>query len=475
MMKKITKYNIYISIAACVAQVIVLSTESVSAQSRKLTIAECRVMAVESSQKLRSSREQQLVSEDLLAAYRANHLPNFSLNGGYLYSPLSFSEVITGGYLPTFVPDATGALVPNVLTTTASGETIFNSYAYMPDQRFEVEIGSVYSAGVRATQPIYMGGKIRNAIKLAELGVDVSRVSIVRSEAEIREQCDVAFYNVVKVEEMLLAAEKYEQVVAEFLRQMQNGVKTGMKRPNDLMKVEVRHGEAKLMKLRAENGLRLAKMNLCYTIGLPLTTSDIELVDAPRSGVALDSRDLDVSARPEVALLELQIEAREREAAIIRSDFLPSVSAIASYSYLNGGKFNGETLFNSASFSGGVMANVPLFHWGEGRRKQSAKRREVTIAEGELADLSQKMTLELLQSINNYNEALLEVEITAQSVLQAEENMRLGRVQYEAGMETIADYLEAQALWQEAQTYHCRARAELRVSFTRYERCRGVL
>ncbi len=454
---------------------VVLQPVAVAAEGYELSLAECREMAVANSYKLSASRERQMISEDLVAAYRSNRLPNFSLNGGYLYSTMSFSEVLTGGYLPTFVPDATGALVPNILTTTADGEAIFNSYAYMPDQKFEIEVGSVYSAGVRALQPIYMGGKISNAIKLAELGIDISKVSTRRSEAEVKEQCDVAFYNVIRVEEMLLTAEKYESVVAEFKRQMESGVRSGMKRANDLMKVEVKYGEAQLMRSRAENGLRLARMNLCYTLGLPLTTNDIKLKDEPLRGEFIGGDNLDISARPEVALLEHQIEAKRLEVNITRSEFLPSVTALASYNYLNGGTFNGNPMCNSASFSAGVMANVPLFHWGEGRRKRSAKQREVTIAEGELTDMTQRMSLELMQAINSCNESLMEVELTDRMVAQAEDNMRMSRVQYESGMETIADYLESQALWQEAMGNQCRARAELRVAYTRYERCRGAL
>ncbi len=440
-----------------------------------LTLEECREMAIKSSHLLTSSREQQLISEDMLAAYRSNQLPNFSLNGVYAYSPISFSEVIAGGYLPTFVPDATGALVPNVASVTASGETIFNSYAYMPDMEFKVEVGSVYSVGVMAMQPIYMGGKINSAIKLARLGVDISKLNMRRSEAEILEQTDIAFYNMVRVEEMLLAAAKYESVVAEFYRQMERGVESGMKSRNDLLKVGVRLSEAKLLRQKAMNGLRLAKMNLCYTIGLPLTTTDIALREEARVSTAVDDQDLDITRRPEYEMLERQIEAKGLEVNISRSEFMPSLSAIASYSYLNGGTFNGSPMFNSANISAGVIANVPLFHWGEGRRKVSAKRREVAIAESEAESMTKLMSLELLQAINLYNESILEVELTEQALEQAEENMRVSRMQYEAGMETVADYLESQALWQSSMSDLCSARSALRVAYTKYKKCRGEL
>ncbi len=431
--------------------------EVVGAQS--LTLERCREMALESSHNLNSSGERVLISEDLLAAYKTNRLPNLSLMGNYLYSTASFNATIEGGYLLTFTNG-----VYNSETT-----------AYMPSQSYDLKVGHIFNAGAMLTQPIYMGGKVSNAIKLACVGVEVSSLERRMTESQVLEMTDNAFYKVLQVEEMLLSAQKYEEVLSEFYRQMQSAHSRGMKTRNDLLKVEVRLNEAKLLTQKATNALRLSKMNLCYVVGLPLLTEDVTLTDTLKEGVALDDNNLDITSRPEYEMLSRQITAKELEAKISRGEFLPSLSALASYSYMNGVTINDAKLINSASFTGGVMLNVPIFHWGEGRRKTSAKEREVTIAQNQMEDLSQQMTLELLQAINTYNESLLDVELSTSSVAQAQENMRLSRSQYDAGLETIADYLESQALWQQAMSELCTARAEQRTAYTRYQRCRGEL
>ncbi len=444
-----------------------------SAQER-LTLAQCREMAIESNYNLKSSREKIASSEDILAAYRSNNLPNLSLSGGYLYSSASLSETIEGGFLPTFSPDATtGELVPNIAGVAADGSYIYSQYAYMPDIVFDIECGSIFNVAAKLTQPIYMGGKVSNAIKLAGVGVDVAELSHTLTEAEIVVATDEAFYSTIKVEEMLLAAKEYERVIEEFYRQISNALNAGMAKRNDVLKVEVRLNEAKLMSQKAENGLRLARMNLCYAVGLPLSTREIELVDDFDVRQMIDTHELDITARPEYAMLERQIEAKELEMKISQSEFLPSISAIVSGGYINGATINGSQMFNSPSISGGVMVNVPIFHWGEGRRKTSAARREVTIAQNQFEDLSQRMTLELMQAINSYEEAILEVKLMEQSVAQAKENMRMGESHYRAGMETIADYLESQALWQRALSDLVEAKSSQRVAYSKYQRARG--
>lgn len=71
------------------------------------------------------------------------------------------------------------------------------------------------------------------------------------------------------------------------------------------------------------------------------------------------------------------------------------------------------------------------------------------------------MMLELMQAANNYDEARMEVQLTAKSLEQAEANVKLSKQQYEAGFETLSDYLEAQAQWQ--QTYETKVDANFRL------------
>ena len=68
----------------------------------------------------------------------------------------------------------------------------------------------------------------------------------------------------------------------------------------------------------------------------------------------------------------------------------------------------------------------------------------------EQENMNEQMMLELTQAANNLDEARLESELSDRSLLQAEENMKVSKSQYEVGLETLSDYLEAQALWQQA-------------------------
>lgn len=454
-----------------------LSCGSVAtAQSVTLSVERCREMAIENNFNLKSSNLAILQSEDIYSQYRSNFFPKISLSASYLYSTASLDYTIEGGYLPTYVVDGTtGELVANVAGVAADGSYIFNQYAYMPDQLFEFSIGSVFNTGVSLTQPIYLGGKVTNAVKLARLGKDVAQLNLQRGEAEVIAASDEAFYTYVKVEEMLASAEKYHQTLQEFYRQMESVVEKGMSTRNNLLKVQVRLDEAELMLLKAQNGLRIARMNLCYQIGLPLTTDTIEIQDFQEHTPLNTTTTLDVTARPEYALLQKQVEAKKLETELTKSDFRPSVVVLGSYGYTNGLSFNGATAINGCSFVGGVTVSVPIFSFGEGRSKISASNREVDIAQNTFDDMSQKMELELMHALNSYEESKLQVALMERALLSAQENMRVGHSHYFAGMETLTDYLESQTLWQQAMSNLIDAKCQMRLAYTYYLKAAGEL
>lgn len=447
---------------------------TVSAQP--LTLDDCRRMALAYNRNLRNAALQQGAAQDNLQAYKTNRLPKFSLTGDYLYSAGKTSFTLPGGYLPTFIPNpATGALEPNLLATNPDGTLLFKEYAYMPDTKFDFRIGSVYSAGLAARQPLYMGGKIQASVRMARIATTLASLYTEKTEAEVLVGVDEAFFNCIKVEELVRSAAKYKEVLAEFHRQMEDAFQAGMKSKNDLLKVQVKLNEAELKLRQARNGLRLARMNLCYHIGWPMDTEIISLRDDFEETDLLSVRSPGISSRPEYAMLQQQIELKKQNVALVRSDFLPQVAAVASYNYTHGVELNHSNLFSKPSFMGGISVNIPLFNWGEGRRKVSAAKREVEMAANRLEDMSRQMELEAMQALNEYDEAMLEVALTRKSLAQAEENRTESGNRYQVGMETLGDYLEAQALWQKAQSDLVEARSKQRMSYTRYLKATGRL
>ena len=452
-------------------------------QVMTLDLEKCREMALENSRKMAIAAKQQEKAAYDWKSYRANFLPKISGMGMYAYVQKKMSYSLAGGYLPTFVPSLDGTLQPNVVQnpttgqplTDADGNPVFQSYAFMPDIDLDLDLQGAYSVGVTLEQPVYMGGKVRSAYRMASIGKEMAELNVRYSRAEVLTEADEAYWQYLRVVELVASAEKYEAVVRELVRNLTDAFETGMASRNDVLKAQVKQNEAELMAQKARNGKTVAAMNLCRVIGVDLHTElrVRDSLDGEMTPGVLTSEN-SLQNRPDYNLLTKEEELKEKEVALTRSDFLPQLGVMASYSYSDGLALNGESS-SMGSFSAMASLSVPIYHWGEGRGKVRALKAEQEMSRLKREEMSQLMLLEIARARYNIEDAFLRVRLTKKSLDQAAENLSVSKNQYEVGMETLTNYMEAQAQWQQAWSDWIDAKAELRLSETKYLKATGRL
>ena len=251
--------------------------------------------------------------------------------------------------------------------------------------------------------------------------------------------------------------------------------KHGLKSKNDVLKVQVKLNESELSIRKAENALRLANMNLCHLTGRPLTETLHISDDFPAIEQKMEMQVDDISLRPEYGLLDKQVELAKQQVKLTRSELLPQIGLRASYDYLNGLKVNNQTLFNQGNYALMLNVTVPIFHFGERINKVRAAKARLEQTRLEQADLNEKMYLELMQAANNLDEAKLQAQLSDQALEQADENRKVSKGEYEAGLEPLSDHLEAQALWQQAYETKVDAHFQLYLSYVKYLKAAGQL
>ncbi|MDR1724633.1 MAG: TolC family protein [Tannerella sp.] len=467
--------------------VLLLLTAASSVAQEKYTLDACRELALKNNKEVAIAEQTEAKTLYESKSYFANFFPKFTASGAYLLSNSSFKKSIESAYLPTFTPDpATGQLTPNVMTMPdgspvvgADGNPVFRQYAYFPGMDFNIRMNGAYFAGLQAEQPVFLGGKIISAYKMSKIGRDIAGLNRSLTRAEVIVKTDEAFWLHVKAMESKKVAEAFKKVIVELMQNVDAAVKVGMKTRNDLLKVQVQMNKADLQIQQAENAIRLSRMNLCQIMGMPLT-SDI-LIDArfDNDDTTDPTTTLPASAyytaRPEFSILDKQIELKSQQVRLVRSDFLPNVGIGANYGYLHAIEFNGSPLIDKASFSALLTVSIPVFHWGEGLNKIRAAKAEKQIIELQRDDLSEKMELEMLRARDKLSESQLEVSLTARALEQAAENMRESGNHYNVGLETLADYLEAQTLWQQASLEALTAKINRRLNETYYLKAVGGL
>lgn len=434
-----------------------------TAAQETLSLQQCREMALTYNKEIAAAAKQTESTRYTVKSYKGFFFPNLTANATGLYSTADGGYSSGSGKLPVF--DVTPNGIPQQMA----------AFAYFPGIDLNYKVGPMFLGGVNLEQPLYMGGKIRAAYRMAELGHEMAQMNETLTASNVILQTDNAYAQVVKAKEMKKVAEKYNALLAELLRNVESARKHGLKSQNDVLKVQVKLNESELSMRKADNALRLATMNLCHLIGKPLDDSISVAEGFPETEQHMDIQTSDIAARPEYSILEKQESMARQQIKLSRSELLPKVGIQGGFNYLHGFELNDETLFDKGNFTILLNVSIPIYHFGERAHKVKAAKARLEQTRLERKNLNEQMWLELAQAANNLDEAEMECELAGRSLEQAEENMRVSRSQFDVGLETLSDHLEAQALWQQAYETAVDARYRLYLNHVKYRKAAGKL
>ena len=423
-----------------------------------LTIQQCRDMALENNKQMAAAARQTESARYMQKSFKGNFFPNFTAYGRDMYASMDGSLSVPGGNLPVFLTDPKKPI----------------ALAYFPGLDLKMEVNNVIMAGVQLEQPIYMGGKILAAYNMSKLGTEVSVLNERLTASEVILQTENAYAMLVKAQEMKKVAESYGSLLKELMKVVESANKHGLKPKNDVLKVQVKLNESELGIRKAENACRLAMMNLCHMIGKPLDTQ-LQIESVYPNVPVEKTESATILERPEYMMLDKKVELARHEIKLQRSEILPKIGVRGSYDYTNGIKVNDQKLLNKGGFSVLFNVSVPLFHFGERQNKVRAAKAKLEQTRMEQHDMNEKMQLELQQAVNNLDEARLEAELADRSLEQAEENQRVSKSEYDAGLETLSDHLEAQTLWQKAYATQVDAHFQMYLQYVKYLKAAGKL
>ena len=350
----------------------------------------------------------------------------------------------------------------------------------------KLSMKGTYLAGVSLTQPLYAGGRIRAANRLGKIGMESAKESERKERMQVIANADNAYWSYVAVLKKVDLLESYALQMDTLFAQTEKSVSAEMATSNDLLRIETKRSEIAYQLQKAKNGAELCRLALCSVTGLDFGTGILP-ADSEISVAMPGSLTDDISQRPELVLLQKQIEAREEQVKMARADILPTVGLSAGYLYLGNIKMKG--VFDAGN---GVMApftntmndgyttalatvSIPIFHWGEGRKKVKQARIDVDNARLEMEENSRLMKIEVRQAIQNVTDSHNMISTAELGMRQADENLRVMRRKYDVQMCTLTDLLDAQSQWQQARSNYIEAQSQFKIYESEYYRVTGQL
>jgi len=445
---------------------------------RVIQLEDCRQMALSHNKSLQMVQESVNAARELKKAAFTQFLPNFSANGTYTWNQKNLSLLSGDAMLPVGSKMADGSFgltadqisnkwtlingqpVPLDATNvpfnpkTSPDKIQWKGYALLPKESMEFDIKNVFAGTIGFIQPVFMGGKIRELYHMAGYSENLALAQQENKVTELLLEVDEAYWRVVSIENKVNLAKEYRNLIAQLDTNVSAMIEEGVATKSEGLKIKVKLNEADITLTKAEDGLNLSKMALNQLCGIPLDETyklgDQEL--EKETVTQLIPVDQAILNRPEIkALTQVENMAKSNE-KIMLSRFMPNIGLTGNYLISNPNSFDGFKNEFGGMFTVGIVANVPLFHFGDKFHTLNAAKSQHRIATIQLEETKEKMQLQIRQNTYKVSESLKKKISTQHNIDQAEENLRYATEGFKEGVITSTDLLGAQTAWLSAKS-----------------------
>ena len=350
----------------------------------------------------------------------------------------------------------------------------------------EIAMQGMYLAGITLTQPIYAGGKIIAGNRMAKIGQEIANEQLRKTRSDVMAEADNSYWTYIAVRQKVKMLGSIKSLIDTLYAQTKVAVDAGMATESDLLTIRSKRSEIDYQMQKARNGADLCRLSLCYTTGLDPETeiipTDTLITVSPRP---MD--DGDASLRPEIAMMQKQIEINRQQIKSARGDMLPMIGLTAGYTYFGNVKMEGTTMLPDGSpynysqemkqgLGVAMLAvQIPICHWGEGRKKVKKAKLDLLNSELALQKNTDLINIEIRQATQNLDDGCKMVDAAATAMGEADENLRVTRNRYQSSMATVSEMLDAQSQWQQSYSNLIEAQTQYKIYETAYLKATGRL
>ena len=409
--------------------------DEIHAQSRTLSIDSCKTLALKNNKTIKDADFDIKASLETKKSAYTNYFPKVSAMGLAMRS----ADYLVKGTVPSMNLPVYDGNPANLATAS--------QYAYIPSIPIKA-LDYLNMASISIAQPIYAGGRILNGNKLAKLGYEVSREKKLMGTTKVLVKTENIYWNTIALQDKLITLNSYEKLLNQLLSDVSISVKAGLTQRSDLLKVQLKLNEVEMNKLKLKNGICLSTRALCQHIGIVYDSTLVLVQPLVPTEPPLQSNSNKsdvVKNRHEYQLLNKALEAEKLQKKLVLGEYLPQLT-LGGVGFVNDAMNN--TTSNAMAF---VSVSVPISDWWGGSHKLKESQFKIEQANNKLNETSELLNLQIQQTKNELDEARFQIRISQASIDQSKENLKLVNDNYKAGVSSMSDLLEAQALYQDAQ------------------------
>lgn len=310
------------------------------------------------------------------------------------------------------------------------------------------------------TQQLFDFGRIAAQAAVADAQTEVARASAAQVQLDIRLRVEEAFNAVLAGKHILAATQEAYRRAEGLYRLAETGVRSGLRPPIDRTRAQAELAQAEVQRTRAEASITSAQAALAAVIGssdLLVDAAELQPADHPFPGLTEALRSAEEHS-PEVMAALARLHAQEAQTSALTRELLPNLFVSGSIWGNAGGAqvANGEPAYGNGwlpsvgNFSVSVVLQWHLLDPTAIRRRSAAQQRQ-RVERAAVAVARREVVLQVQRSYLDLEAAQKTLPALAATVTASKANLDQAQARFRAGLGTIIELTDAEALLINAQ------------------------
>ncbi len=333
----------------------------------------------------------------------------------------------------------------------------FENGWFNPSTNYKVP-GIQYDFSLSAEIPIYLGGKIKNDEKKAEIEVEINKLQTRKDERQLRMEIITAYLQVLHLQEQqnLIVDKMREDTLV--IKQTKALKKNGAVTYNEVLRTELQLSNHKIAHSELQYEIEIVEHQIKTLLSLPesqevhidtkelfTSTDHIGLVDEMVMEAYENSESLKIA--------EKEYRLREIDKKLTRANVLPKITGGGKYGYYYPNfMFFPPTEFLYRFGLVGVNVTVPISSFFKNKQKMSIADQNIAIAKLEVEEQEEQISHAVFAASKRLEDAIEKIEIAEEAIEQAKENYRIVKTKYINKLSLITELIDADNAYLEAES-----------------------
>lgn len=412
-------------------------------------------------------------SENKIAEVRSAALPQVALAGSLTYNP-----IIQQVAMPNFLK----GLSQIFNNLPGGGKSPFPDTG---DADFILlKMGTEWqtNAVVSVSQQLF-NQSVFTGLKAARTTREFFAINKELTDEKLIEKVAIAYYQVYQIQLKLKTVQTNLESTSKVRDVIDGLYQNGLAKKIDLDRIVVAINNLKAMEQQVLNAKQLQENALKFIIGMDINQAILlpENTFGVSSWAFAEHNDFSVNNRTEIKLLSKQLDLLELNKKAFQAESYPRLSLSGTFGYLGQGNqfpwFKGEkeqvfyTNFSAISLN----LSIPIFNGFATRSRVRQANIAIEKAKAEKADAALALNLDFNNAKTQMNNSLLMIDSQFLNVVLAQEVLSNIKNNYNNGLASLTDLLDAEKALTEAQNNYTNALLEYKLAEVQLIKSQGKL